>query len=207
MPTNNMYKRTLKKKSKSLLINLVLQQKKQMKLWLKKIKTWSKQIVKQPKNDKIILPQLEFRDDYKPVPLPRTKIEQVAKALKGYTKSFEISIKYDKDPLKQLQSTRTAIEKHIISTLTSMKGLKFVETVKITFKKLATDETIYKTAYFNSQTQNIINNTEIFKALELSQQQILNKIAKWVSEGSGWTIQSVDNHYLNIVQYQPMKGS
>ena len=32
-------------------------------------------------------------------------------------------------------------------------------------------------------------------------------IAQWVSKGSGWTIQSVDNHYLNIVQYQPMKGS
>ena len=32
-------------------------------------------------------------------------------------------------------------------------------------------------------------------------------IAQWVSEGSGWTIESVDNHYLNIVQYQPMKGS
>ena len=32
-------------------------------------------------------------------------------------------------------------------------------------------------------------------------------IAQWISEGSGWTIESVDNHYLNIVQYQPMKGS
>ena len=31
--------------------------------------------------------------------------------------------------------------------------------------------------------------------------------AQWISEGSGWTIESVDNHYLNIVQYQPMKGS
>ena len=29
----------------------------------------------------------------KPTPLPRTKIEQVAKALKGFTKSFEIGIK------------------------------------------------------------------------------------------------------------------
>jgi len=36
----------------------------------------------------------------------RTKIEQVAKALKGYTKSFEIGIKNNKDPLAQLQNTR-----------------------------------------------------------------------------------------------------
>ena len=32
-------------------------------------------------------------------------------------------------------------------------------------------------------------------------------VAVWISEGSGWTINSVDNHYLNIVKYEPMKGS
>ena len=36
---------------------------------------------------------------------PKTQIKQVAKALKGYTKSFEISIKNNKDPLEQLQIT------------------------------------------------------------------------------------------------------
>ena len=175
--------------------------------------------------DNIILPPLEFRDDYKPtpkprtkkptplprikkpVPLPRTKIEQVDKALKGYTKSYEIGIKNNRDPLIQLQNTRKAIEHHIISVLTSMKGLKFAETLKVTFKKLSNKEIVYKTAYFNSKPQTIINNTEIPKSLQLSEQQILNLVAVWISEGSGWTVESVDNHYLNIVQYQPMKGS
>ena len=39
------------------------------------------------------------------------------------------------------------------------------------------------------------------------QHTVLNKIAQWISEGSGWTIQSVDSHYLNIVKYKPLKGS
>ena len=64
-----------------------------------------------------------------------------------------------------------------------------------------------KLAYFNSTAQTIINQTQISESLELSKQQILNKIAQWISEASGWMIQSVDNHYLNIVKYQPMKGS
>ena len=81
-----------------------------------------------------------------------------------------------------------------------MKGLKFVETFRVTFKKSSKDEIVHKTAYFNSKPQTIINNTEIPEALQLSKQQILNMIAQWVSEGSGWTIQSVDNHYLNIVK-------
>ena len=174
-----------------------------------------KQMV-QDYEDNIIRPPLEFRDDYKPtpkprtkkpVPLPRTKIEQVARALKGYTKSFEIDIKNNKDPLAQLQNTRKATEYHIVKILTSMKGLKFVETLRVTFKKLVKDEIEYKTAYFNSKPQTIINNVEIPEALQSSKQQILNMIAQCVSEGSGWTIQSVNNHYLNIVQYQPIKGS
>ena len=169
--------------------------------------------------DNIIIPPPEFKDDYKPVPLPRTKkpvplpktkIEQTNKALKGYTKSYEISIKNTKYPLAQLQNTRKAIEWHIIRILKSMKGLKFVETLRVTFKKPtndAKDVIVYKTTYFNSKPQTIINNVRIPEALQLSKDQILNIIAQWISEGSGWTIESVDNHHLNIAQYQPMKGS
>ena len=89
--------------------------------------------------ENIIQPPLEFRDDYKPiplprtkkpVPLPRTKMGQVDRALKGFTKSYEISIKNNKDPLMQLQNTRKAVGYHIISVLTSMKGLKFLKLSK-----------------------------------------------------------------------------
>ena len=179
-----------------------------------------KQMV-QDYEDKIILPPLEFRDDYKPVPAPRTKkpmtvkpvpaprtkIEQTDEALKGFTKSFEISIKNNKDPLVQLQNTRKAAAFRIISILTSMKGLKFVETLKVTFTKMSDGKIIYKTAYFFSPPQTIINNPEINESLEASKQNVLNKIAVWISEGSGWTVESVDNHYLNVVKYKPMKGS
>ena len=131
---------------------------------------------------------------------PQTKIKQVKKALKGYTKSFEISIKNNKDPLAQLQNTRKAIENHIRNILKSMKGIKFVETLEVTFTKMANNE-------FNSQPQTIINNVMTSESLQLSKDQILNIIAQWISEGSGWTIESVDSHYLNVVQYEPMKGS
>ena len=183
----------------------------------------------------IILPPMEFRDKptpaprnfiipppsqfmdkpipaprtkkVKPVPLPRTKIEQTDEALKGYTQSYEISIKNNKDPLVQLQNTRIAAAFHISSILTSMKGLKFVESLRVTFTKISDGETINKTVYFFSPPQTIINNTEINESLEASKQNILNKIAVWISEGSGWTVESVDNHYLNVVKYEPMKGS
>ena len=206
--TNNMNESSLKKLSKPQLIKLLLQQNAELQS-IKPIPAPRKSVKQmvQDYEDNIIQPPIPKPRTKKPTPLPRTKIEEVDKALKGYTKSFEISIKNDKDPLVQLQNTRLAIENHITKILTSMKGLKFVETLKVTFKKQDGDGTLYKTAYFNSKPKTIINNTEINEALQLSKQQILNMIAQWISEGSGWTIESVHNHYLNIVQYQPMKGS
>ena len=148
------------------------------------------------------------RTKKRPVPLPRTIIQETNKALKGFTKSYEINIKNSKDPLMQLQNTRKAVAIHIEKILKSMTGLKFVETLRVTFEKqLGREEKIMKTAYFNSQPQTITNDTQIELALSLSKQVILNKIAVWISEGSGWTVQSVDNHYLNVVKYEPMKGS
>ena len=77
----------------------------------------------------------------------------------------------------------------------------------MTFTKISDSEIVYKTAYFNSPPQTIINDLEITESLQASKQNILKKIAVWISEGSGWTVQSVDNHYLNVVKYQPIKGS
>ena len=85
--------------------------------------------------------------------------------------------------------------------------MKYVETLKVTFEKISADVIVEKSAYFNSTSQTIINQMEINEALQMSKQNILNKIAQWISEGSGWIVQSVDSHYLNIVKYKPMSGS
>ena len=128
--SNNMNESSLKKLSKSQLIKLLLQQNAELQS-RKPIPAPRKSVKQmvQDYEDNIIQPPTPKPRTKKPTPLPRTKIEQVDKALKGYTKSFEIGIKNDKDPLAQLQNTRKAIEYHIIKILTSMKGLKFVETL------------------------------------------------------------------------------
>ena len=147
------------------------------------------------------------REHVKIMKQQKTKIEQLAKALKGNVEDFKISVINNKDPLIQLQNTRNAIEKHIKNLIKSKKGLKFTETVKVTFNKQSKDGITQKIAYFNSKAQEITNNVMVAEALKLSKDQILNIIAKWISEGSGWTIESVDNHFLNIVEYTPLKGS
>ena len=52
-------------------------------------------------------------------------------------------------------------------------------------------ESILKTAYFNSRAQIVLNSGDFLPSLQLSQQKLLNDIGAWLSEGSGWTIDSI----------------
>ena len=237
----NMNKASLKKLSKSELINLLLKQHKPKNIIVDDTKPVParKRPVPAPRKsvkdmvqqyeDNIIIPPPEFRDDYKPIPAPRTKkplqapipaprtkktvpekrtiISQVEKALKGYTQSFDVELRDKKDPLLQSQKSRRAVEYLFNNLLVQTKGFKFVETLQVKFVKYSNDKKIQKNGYFNSTTYLIINETDIKLAIQASQQQILNKIAQWISEGSGWTIQAIENHYINIVNYSPLKGS
>ena len=183
--------------------------------------------------ENIILPPPEFRDNYKPVPTqrtkklmykpvpapgtkkpmdkpvpaPRTKIEQTEQALRGFTRSYEIGLINRQDPLIQLQKTRSMIKNNLLKVLNEMKGLKFNETLKITFEKQKGDELIEKEAYFNAKPQTVTNETEIANLLQITQQQIVNMIQQWISEGSAWIIKSVGRHFINVVRYRPLRGS
>ena len=104
-----------------------------------------KELVKQYEEN-IIQPPIQFRD--KPIPAPRTKtryftkkpvaakrtfISQTEKALKGYTKSYEIEVGDEMDPLKQLNITKTGVEYELKKQLEQLKGYKFVLTLKVFF--------------------------------------------------------------------------
>ena len=214
----DMDKKDLEKLSKSELIELLLKQQKPVPAQRRPIPTPRKSVkdMVQQYEDNIIQPPSEFRDDHKPIPAPKTEkpipekrtiISQVEKALRGHTKSFDIQLRDEKDPLIQSQKSRKAINHLFKNLLIQTKGFKFVETLQVKFVKYSNDKKISKNGYFNSTTDLIINETDIKLSLQASQQQILNKIAQWISEGSGWTIQSIENHYINIVNYQPFKGS
>ena len=132
---------------------------------------------------------------------------QKEQALRGFTKSYEIGLTNRQDPLIQLQNTRSVIKNNLLKVLNEMKGLKFNETLKITFEKQKGDELIEKEAYFNAKPQRVTNEEEIANLLQITQQQIVNMIQQWISEGSAWIIKSVDGHFINVVKYRPLRGS
>ena len=72
-----------------------------------------KQLIRYFENNNLYKPPRPKKQEPRPqpIPAPRTKIMEKSKALKGYTKSYEIAIKNDKDILEQLQNTRLAISR------------------------------------------------------------------------------------------------
>ena len=65
-------------------------------------------------------------------------------------------------------------------------------------RKEREDGIIYKEPYFSSGTVTITNEDEIHQKLEVAEEEILELIANWISEGSEWIIEIIDNHYINI---------
>ena len=145
------------------------------------------------------------------VPVP--KIKELNKALKGHAKSYEIELQDNLNPLNHFTKTRPLTESHLEDLLKTMKGFKFIETLEVTFEKDTIDSktgkrvSIYKTAFFNSKAKTITKVDDIEPELNMYRQEILNVIDKWVSEGSGWVIDRIDSHYLNVTLYKPLSGS
>ena len=159
-------------------------------------------------------------DEHKPIPKPRTdrplqipKIKELNRALKGHAKSYEVELQDNLNPLNHFTKTRPQKESHLEDLLKTMKGFKFIETLEVTFEKDTIDSktgkrvSIYKTAFFNGKAKTITKVDDIEPELNMSRQEILNVIDKWVSEGSGWVIDRIDSHYINVTLYKPLNGS
>ena len=156
-------------------------------------------------------PITQVEDHIINVPVP--KIKELNKALKGHAKSYGIELQDNSNPLNHFTKTKELVESHLESLLKDMKGFKFIETLEIMFEKYSIDSktgkrvSIYKTAFFNSKAKTITKADDIEHKLNMSRQDILNMIDKWVSEGSGWVIDRIDSHYINVTTYTPLHGS
>ena len=67
--------------------------------------------------------------------VPSSKIKELNQALKGHAKSYGIELQDSLNPLNHFMKTRPLIESHLEDLLKTMKGFKFIETLKVTFEK------------------------------------------------------------------------
>ena len=110
-----------------------------------------------------------------------------------------------KDPLVQLEASKSSIKYLFRDLNDKIKGFKYQITVKGLLRKDKQNGGIeFAPVYFNSSTKTVIN----FKYdLDKSFQEVLNRTDNWINEGCGWVIESIDAKYVNISVYIPSSES
>ena len=125
-------------------------------------------------------------------------------AFKGYAMSYKVEIIEKKDPIVQLEASKSSIKDLFSDLLNEAKGFKYQITLKITLKKHKNTEIEFAPVYFNSTTKTVINHR--FR-LENYFQEILYMIDVWIDKGSGWNVESIESQNINISTYRPLSGS
>ena len=117
-------------------------------------------------------------------------------AFKGYARSYNIEAIDRKDPINQLEASKSSIKDLFSDLLSARKGFKYQLTLKFLLKKYKSDgEVEFKPVYFNLTTKTLINHR--FK-LENSFQEILHLIDNCINEGFGCIVESIESQYINI---------
>ena len=95
---------------------------------------------------------------------------------------YEVEIQDNLNPLNHFMKTKKLVKLHPKDLLKATKGYKFIETLKVMFKKeelnpeTGKSEFIYKTAFLIGKAKTITKASEIEPELSMSQQEILNMI-------------------------------
>ena len=90
--------------------------------------------------------------------------------------------------------------------LADKRGFKFNITLKVRLSKSTENGTITREPYFNAGPFTVTNSDDIEEAVDNAIERILELIARWLSEGSGWRFELSLLHNINIVSYFPLKG-
>ena len=117
-------------------------------------------------------------------------------AFSGYEASYKVEIVERKDPILQLEASKLSIKNFFSYLLNETKGFKYQITVDVLFKKYKPNGEIeFSPVFFNSKTKTVANHTF---SLENAFQEILYMINNWIKEKSGWIIELIKSHYINI---------
>ena len=104
-------------------------------------------------------------------------------AFRGYEMNYKVEITERKDPIYQLETSKSSIKDLFSDLLNGTKGFKYQITLKVTLKKYKLNGEIrFRPVYFNSATKTVINQKF---GLGNAFQEILHLVDNWINKGSG----------------------
>ena len=109
---------------------------------------------------------------------------------------IQVEIIEKKDPIKQLEASKSSIKDLFSDLLFETKGFKYQITLNVMLKKQKSNGEIeFRPVYFNSTTKAVINHKF---SLENTFQEILYKINNWINEDSGWIVELIEFNTLTF---------
>ena len=118
--------------------------------------------------------------------------------------SYKKELAEKKDPITQLEASKSNVKDLFSDLLNETKGFKHQITLKVTLKKNKPNGQIeFTPVYFNSTTKTVINHQF---SLENAFQEILCTIFNLINERSGWIVELIESQYINST-YRSLSGS
>jgi hypothetical protein len=143
---------------------------------------------------------------------PKVNVARTSKSIKGYSVSYKVSIddnnmtdflKYQhhiiKDPIKDI----------INKQLKKLTNIKVILTTVVNVHKYLADEdefTFDKT-YFSSKPMIILSPEDFNKNYGIASSHMNHLLDIFIENGSAWSVDAIQETYVNIVKYVPMRGN
>ncbi|PFX33260.1 hypothetical protein AWC38_SpisGene1938 [Stylophora pistillata] len=101
------------------------------------------------------------------------------------------------------------VKRTVINFLLTQKNIKMVLVLRCNMSKtnIATGETVIKLAYFTSFVEIVFQETDREELYQKCVDKMMESLAKFQIEGSGWFLHSIAGLDLHTVKYTPLKGS
>ena len=112
--------------------------------------------------------------------------------------SYKVEMIEKKDPIKQLEASKSSIKDLLSDLLNEVKGFKYQIILKVILKKYKPyGEIEFKPVYFNSTTKTVIN-------YKVSRENAFQEILYRIDNG---IIKLIESQYINVSNYRPLSGS
>ena len=133
---------------------------------------------------------------------PSKKIES---AFKNSLAKYELRIINNEDPLIQMEQLENRIRRIASQALKKHNAITFNIVMTIEFMKPRDDgEIIYQEFPFVTKLSRITHRSELSSARHAMNHHINRLIDRYTHRGSGWTINRVVGHYMNVNKYKPL---
>jgi hypothetical protein len=129
------------------------------------------------------------------------------KALKDSIAIHDLTIVNNKDPIVQMKELDKRIKVLILKALKKYNGLKFNIGMDMLFSKPDKDNSdliITQLFHIAAKSVEITHESQINQALKNQNEEIKRRIDRYTVNGSGWTIEEIQRHYIMLAKYKPL---